>query len=103
MQKRFFIVVPLNPATDSKKGFFARLGEILSPASAVHLSDEKFKKQKFDLGLRVNQIISGLGSMSLSAAQLDTQSLIELYYTVYNPEMFETQRMTDINNLQIED
>ena len=103
MQKRFFIVVPLNPATDSKKGFFARLGEILSPASAVHLSDEKFKKQKFDLGLRVSQIVSGLGSMSLSAAQLDTQSLIELYYTVYNPEMFETQRMTDINNLQIED
>lgn len=103
MQKRFFVVVPLNPATDSKKGFFSRLGEILSPASAVHLSDEKFKKQKFDLGLRVNQIISGLGSMSLSAVQLDTQSLIELYYTVYNPEMFETQRMTDLNNLQIED
>ncbi len=103
MQKRFFLVIPLNPATDSKKGFFSRLGEVLSPASAVHLSDEKFKKQKFDLGLRVNQIISGLSSMSLSAAQLDTQSLIELYYTVYNPEMFETQRMTDVNNLQIEE
>lgn len=103
MQKRFFIVVPLNPATDSKKGFFARLGEILNPSSAVHVSDQRFKKQKFDLDLRVNQIISGLGSMSLSAAQLDTQSLIELYYTVYNPEMFETQRMIDIERLQIED
>jgi hypothetical protein len=41
--------------------------------------------------------------MSLSAVQLDTQGLIELYYTVYNPELYDTQRLTDINQLQVED
>ena len=40
--------------------------------------------------------------MSLNAVQLDTQSLIELYYTVYNPELFETQRMTETSQLQLE-
>jgi hypothetical protein len=25
-----------------------------------------------------------------------------LYYTVYNPELFETQRMTDVSKLQVE-
>ena len=46
--------------------------------------------------------MGGLQSMSLNAAMLDTQSLIELYYTVYNPELFESQRMTNTQKLQLE-
>lgn len=106
MQKRFFIVVPYSPlmATgQDQKGFMQRIGALLSPASLIHLSEERFQKQRFDLGLRINQIISGLGSMSLTAVQLDTQGLIELYYTVYNPELYDTQRLADVNKLQIED
>lgn len=105
MQKRFYVVVPLNPASDqgtTQKGFAQRLSEILSPTIAGKISETKFQKMKFDLSLRTNQIIGGLSSMSLNAVQLDTQSLIELYYTVYNPELFETQRMTDLNQLQVE-
>lgn len=102
MQKRFYVIVPLNPATDTQKGFLKRLGEIVTPSLVIRLSEEQFQKQKFDLGLRVNQVISGLQSMSLKVVQLDTQSLIELYYTVYNPELFEVQRMTDLSKIQVE-
>lgn len=102
MQKRFYVVVPINPATSQQKGFFQRLQEILTPSGAIRISEERFKKDKFELGLRTNQIIGGLSSMSLNAVQLDTQSLIELFYTVYNPELFETQRMTDVAQLQLE-
>ncbi len=106
MQKRFFIVVPYSPLDASRaqqKGFMQRLGALLSPASLIHLSEDRFEKQRFDLSLRMNQIIGGLGSMSLSAVQLDTQGLIELYYTVYNPELYDTQRLNNVNDLQIED
>ena len=102
MQKKFFIVVPLDPATDKQKGFFQRLSEILSPAVAIKLSDEKFQGNKQSLMLRVNTIIGGLQSMSLNAVMLDTQSLIELFSTVYNPEMFENQRMVTTDKLQLE-
>lgn len=102
MQKKFFVVVPLDPTTDKQKGFFSRLSEILTPSVAIHLSDEKFRKNKESLMLRVNTVTSGLQSMSLNAAMLDTQSLIELFYTVYNPELFESQRMTDVGKLQME-
>ncbi len=105
MQKRFYIVVPLNPAVDqssTQKGFVQRIGDILSPVVTTKISADRFTKLNFDLGLRVNQIIGGLSSMSLNAVQLDTQSLIELLYTVYNPELFETQRMSDIGQLQLE-
>jgi len=105
MQKRFYVVVPLNPATDKgtvQRGFVQRITEIFSPTIVGKLTEERFQKLKFDLSLRVNQITGGLSSMSLNAAQLDTQSLIEMLYTVYNPELFETQRMTDIGKLQLE-
>ncbi|MBI5654456.1 hypothetical protein HZC53_02265 [Candidatus Uhrbacteria bacterium] len=102
MQKKFFVTVPLDPSTDKQKGFFARLSEILTPSVAIHLSDAKFRKNKESLMLRVNSITSGLQSMSLNAVMLDTQSLIELFYTVYNPELFESQRMTATGKLQLE-
>lgn len=102
MQKRFYVVVPLDPSTDKQKGFFARLTEILTPSVAIRLSEDRFNKNKETLMLRVSQVMSGLQSMSLNAVMLDTQSLIELYYTVYNPELFEAQRMTETNRLQLE-
>ncbi len=106
MQKRFFIVIPYNPAATAgkhQKSFLQRVASLLSPTSLIQLSEERFQKQRFDLSLRTNQVISGLGSMSLSGVQLDTQGLIELYYTVYNPELYDTQRLTDISQLQVED
>ncbi len=106
MQKRFYVVVPYSPTDQAgggtQRNFFQRLQDILTPTVAGKLSEDRFQKMKFDLGLRVNTIVGGLSSMSLNAVALDTQSLIELYYTVYNPELFETQRMTDVDKLQIE-
>jgi hypothetical protein len=102
MQKKFFVVVPLDPAADTQKGFFARMTEILTPAVAIRLTEERFRKDKESLMLRVNAVMGGLQSMSLNAAMLDTQSLIELFYTVYNPDLFESERMVDAHKLQLE-
>ena len=102
MQKRFYIVVPYDPSTEQQKGFFARASAVFTPMVTIRLTEERFKKNKQALMLRVNNIIAGLQGMSLSAVQLDTQSLIELFYTVYNPELFETQRMTEVEKLQLE-
>ncbi len=110
MQKRFYVIVPLDPAMSGeagseglkRRGFFARAQELLTPAVAIRLSEKRFKDKRDQLMLRVNGVLSGLASMSLNAVALDTQSLIELYYTVYNPELFETQRLEDINKLQFE-
>lgn len=106
MQKRFYVVIPLDPVKDAtkdtRKGFFQRLSEIMSPTIAGKLTEDRFQKLKFDISLRVQSIIGGLSSMSLTAVQLDTQSLIELYYTIYNPELYQSQKMLDVNQLQLE-
>lgn len=103
MQKQFFVVVPYNPLSDKQKGFFARLGEAFTPAMFVRLAEEKFRRQKDSLQLRVEHMMGSLSSMGLKAAQLDTQSLIELYYRVYNPDVYDTQKMQDSGKLGVSD
>jgi len=101
MNKRFYIVVPYNPMTDKQKKFFARLFDVLKPSTLIKMKDEKFKRRKEDLMHRVDNIVAGLNSIGLNAVQLDTQSLIELYYNSYNPSTSANQKLTDINNLRV--
>ncbi len=102
MQKRFFVVVPFDPLQDKQKNFVSKLSSAFMPASIVKLNEKIFRDRRDALMQRVSIIAGGLGSMGLQSALLDTQGLIELYYSVYNPDVAESEKMTDINKLQIE-
>lgn len=102
MSKKFYVVVPYNPLSDKKKGFFARAGELVRPAISIKLQEKVFADRKSALMSRVGHVQTSLGSMSVQGVMLDTQSLIELYYNCYNPETSETQRLTDLNAIQVE-
>lgn len=102
MAKRFYLVVPYDPVSNKRRGFFKRIGEAFRPAAVIKLKEKQFQERKGDLSTRVGHITAGLGSMGIPAIPLDTQSLIELYYTAYNPELIETQKLTDIGKLQVE-
>ncbi len=102
MSKRFYVVVPYDPLSNKQKGFFSRLREIFTPVLSVRLKKEKFMGRKNDLMMRVEQVLGQLQSMGLNAVMLDTQSLIELYYNCYNPDVAETEKMVDVDKLRIE-
>lgn len=102
MTKRFYVVVPYDPLSNKKKGFFARLKEVMKPALTLRLKEEQFQKRKEDLNLRVRQVMGGLEGMGLQVAQLDTQALIELYYSAYNPDISYAESLQPIESLQIE-
>ncbi len=103
MSKRFFVVVPYDPISDKKRGFFSRLRGAVTPVAALKLKQSEFEKRKKELMSRVSHVQSGLESIGLSTAILDTQSLIELYYSVYNPEVYESQKIRDLSKVQIEE
>lgn len=103
MQKRFYVIVPYDPVSDKRRGFFAQLSDALSPATIVKLNEKKFKERRDALMQRVNLIQNGLNGMNLQSVLLDTQGLIELYYTVYNPEVFDTQKLTELGKLRVEE
>jgi len=103
MTKKFFVVTSYDPASNRKKSFWSRFKEVIKPALTIKLKDERFKQRKEELDQRVRKVIGGLQGMSLEVVQLDTQSLIELYYSSYNPDISIAEQLQPINDIQIEE
>jgi len=101
MSKRFYVTVSYNPLSDKQKGFFPKLIDSLKPASLIKMKEEKFSKRKLELTRRVENVIGGLASVGINSVQLDTQSLIELFYNTYNPETSANQKLVDINQIRV--
>jgi len=102
MTKKFYLIVPFNPVEFKQQTFFSRLKQVFAPGRAIKIKREKFLEYKEKLGLRVNNVLSNLNSMGLDSVVLDTQSLIELSYNVYNPKTSQNQKMGDVAKLRIE-
>lgn len=102
MTKRFYVVISYDPLSNKRKGFFSRLQESFSSAAFVRVKEDRFQKRKKDLVARASQTIGQLQSLGVQAVMLDTQGLIELYYTIYNPEVMDTEKMVPLDQLQVE-
>lgn len=103
MAKRFYVVVPYYPQgehTPSK--FFGRFFQALQPTSIIHLKQKQFMQFRDELMKRVDYITEGLASSGLKSIALNTQSLIELYYNTYNPEVYSQEQLLDVSKIQIE-
>ncbi len=102
MSKRFFVVVPYDPLTDKRKGFFSLIKDALRPATIIKLKEKTFNRYQEMLDRRLESVVGGLESMGVAVARLDTQSLIELYYKTYNPETSKNQQLVDVEKLKVE-
>lgn len=103
MNKRFYVVVPYNPLSDKKKGFLPRLTETFSPSSLIKMKEDNFTNLRQELQRRIDNVTSGLDSIGLNAIELDTQSLIELYYNTYNPMTSVNEKIAPVDQLRLED
>ena len=101
MSKRFYVMVPYSAVADTQKKFFSRLFEVFKTATLIKMKDEEFAINKIQLQRRIENIMSGLSSMGLNSAVLDTQSIIELLYNSYNPHTSYNQKMVNIRELRI--
>jgi len=103
MSKRFYVVVPYNPAGDKQRGFFSRLAEVFSAAMVVKLKAERFARYREALFRRADRTISAFSSMGINAVPLDTQSLIELFYNTYNPTTSKNEKLGKIEEMRVEE
>lgn len=102
MNKRFYVVIPYDPLSDKTKGFFTRFSDLFKPATVIKMKKDKFERRRSELARRIENVIGGLSSIGLKSVQLDTQGLIELYYSSYNPATALNQELANINNLRVE-
>lgn len=102
MSKQFYVIVPYDPLSNKKKSFWSRASEVMNPVKIVKLKEERFKTRRHDLELRIRLVESGLRGMNLEVVRLDSQSLIELFYATYNPDIAFSQNMPPLDQLRIE-
>jgi len=100
MEKRFFVVIPYDPVPLASGGL---LGGLLGGGKTTNQKPKGgFEAHKAAVLQRANLVASGLGTVGLRAIQLTTPELIELAYSIYNPETATKQRLTDITQLTAE-
>jgi hypothetical protein len=105
MQKRFYVVVPVDQSIRHKTAieqFFDWLHPDDTSARASQRS-HGFAQGARQLKERVDLVSSGLNNVGLHCHRLDTRELIELLYKTYNPKTSQTQKMPkDVMGLKME-
>ncbi len=102
MTKRYFVVVPYDPLSNRKKSFWNRFKEVVKPIISIRLKEERFQERREELDLRLRHVKNGLSSIGLRVEQLDTQTLIELFYATYNPDVGFSETLGDVEDINIE-
>jgi hypothetical protein len=98
MKKHFFIVIPYTAETRTGRGggFFSKIFGSRSKTKEVSnkkgtktvstvMSQSEFNEKRSQLEQRMGVVASGLSSMGLKVEFLNTEALIDLYYSLYNP------------------
>lgn len=93
MTKSFYITVPYDGGVlmgSSANGLMGRLG-----GKSAKTNNERFEEKRSQLEQRISVVEQGLSSVGVRGVSLGTQELIELFYSVFNPD--EPQKTIGIN------
>lgn len=98
--KTFYIVVPFSLVESKEGGIKSKISSVTN-ASQIMASRESFEKYRDQLFQRVDHVVENLSGAGLRMTMLNTQELIELYYTVYNPESVEKKGLAEIGDIDL--
>ena len=93
VNKNFYIVVPFSPPVfeTPKEGMRSIMGIFKGKKESAKsgILPEKFEEYKNQLWQRVDGVIQGIVRTGVRAVPLNTEELIELFYSLYNPGELE--------------
>ncbi len=102
MQKNFYIVVPVDAPSKTKRGLIQRFLEWINVddtrAKALQRSRE-FRAYAKILRDRITLIQSGLENVGITMRRLKTEELVQLYYGIYNPMTSQKQKFKNLAEL----
>lgn len=95
MQKRFYVIVPvdMNPR---KKTLVEQFFNWISPDDNITKAmsrNREFIAGSKELRERVTLVQTGLENIGLQSKRMTTHELIQLYYSIYNPRTSEEQKL----------
>ena len=98
LDKKFYVTIP---ATALELGIVSTqsvLPGIKNPDISTFDRSVIVEKARNLLEPKRDHIMAQFGRIGLYSRQLNTQELIQLFYTIYNPEASEGQKMSDTRN-----
>lgn len=104
MTKNFYIVIPFAVQQVKEEGNFTKLVKGMRVRSGLSaFTKTEFERYKDQLWQRVDQVAANLRNLGVRLVPLNTQEIIELFYSLYNPDTSRNQRLPYIEDLDIED
>lgn len=106
MQKRFYIVIPVDPPGLKKVTFLQKFLGWLSPGDSREKAltrKRRFSDMSQQLKDRVNLVKAGLANIGCPAERLTTAELIELFYQVYNPKTSQEQKLPGLGDMGLKE
>ena len=106
MEKKFYVIVPVDAPTGTKVGFIDSFISHIFPDDSVSKLIQRrrmFKDLRKKLTQRVNQVEQSLMSLNIRTTELGTKELIELFYQSYNPITAREEKITELGKVNIED
>lgn len=97
MDKKFYVSIPYMPPP--KMGPSGMGGRQKGQKGTATMSLDEFNNYKTEISQRSQVIQSGLGSVGIRCAQLNTQQVIELLYGVHNPSEATKEKLTQVEHL----
>jgi len=105
MEKKFYVIIPVDSPTGTKISFIDNFLSHVFPddsVSKLRSRQKNFKDLRKKLTQRVNQVEQALLSLNIRTKELDTKQLIKLFYQSYNPITSRQEKITDLENIEIE-
>lgn len=99
--KHFYIVVPFSSVESDAGGMFQKLTNIFRQTQAGRVHGEMFESFRSQLLQRVDHVMNGLSPIGLRGTVLGTEEVIELLYNSYNPSLFTTSIIKNVEQIEL--
>lgn len=103
VNKTFYIVVPFSPIESSKGGPVDKIKDLFAGGKEVASKEKSanFEVYKDQLWQRVEHVQYGLNGAGVRMVPLNTQELIELYYSFFNPSPIEKLELVPMEKMAL--
>lgn len=105
MEKEFFVTVPYDPARAQKPNVLQKFFQSMNQKDTyetIKRRHEEFEELKKNLNQRVSSIRIGLENCGLKVEELNTQQLIELFYSIHNPTVSRFEKIKNLEDISIQ-
>ncbi len=106
MQKRFYVVVPVDRNV-RQKGLLEQFFEWMHPddtSAKATIRNREFTGNVRQLSERMDLVQTGLANIGLHTKRLTTRDLLALYYQIYNPTTSQHQKIPqDVRTMELEE